>query len=117
MSIDTGVRVSPLTWLRDQLSRYTYRPGWTLEIGPEPGPVSSMSSAGRLVISFRETDSRDPSRTTRVRSTNVIPIPVAEMFDEAIFADWLQRTLFVVEMHESREWLRRDGQIYDDPHA
>ncbi len=36
--------------------------------------------------------------------------------DADAFARWLTSALFDIELHESREWLRRDGAIYDDPH-
>jgi hypothetical protein len=45
-----------------------------------------------------------------------VPRFITESRHGDAFADWLQGQLFQLEIHESREWLRRDGAIYDDPH-
>ncbi len=36
--------------------------------------------------------------------------------DEELFARQLASAILTVEHHESQEWLRRDGVIFDDPH-
>jgi hypothetical protein len=111
-----------LPWLRQQLDRYTYRPGWTMTL--VPGNAGFLGAEplgsgwfGRLIVEFQAVDSRDPTRTVPVRSTNSIPPYIEEQRDEDLFARWLQSVLFEAERHESQEWLRRDGQIYDDPHG
>lgn len=101
-----------LTWLREQLARYTYRPGWSLTIEPGAG----MFDGARIIVDYQTADSRDPSRTIPIRGSFVVPLALADMRDADLFARWLLDVLFEAERHESREWLRRDGRIYDDPH-
>jgi len=109
--------VTDLDWLRQQLARYTYRPGWTMEI--ERGLPLGMSIVfdHRICVAYCAPDSRNPDRDMPVQGKFSVPCYVTDQRDEKAFAEWLQRTLFEVERHESREWLRRDGQIHDDPHA
>lgn len=102
-------------WAGEQLDRFTYRPGWTLAM--EGRTAFAGMWEGRLEVSFRPADSRDPSRTTEVSANFQLPYYVLDNRDEGLFAEWLQRCLMEAERHESREWLRRDGVIYDDPHA
>ena len=103
-----------LPWLRQQLDRYTYRPGWSLTIQPSAPFVGDLF---HLTVVYPAADSRDPTRTDRLRFNTTVPPYIAEQRDEDLFAKWLQSALFDVERHESQEWLRRDGQIYDDPHG
>lgn len=97
--------------LQRELARYTYRPGWTLEIQPEP----SFYSLGALLIRYQTEDARNPGTLGTFESLRSIPEMLAEYPD--FFGRWLQQQLLDIEHHESREWLRRDGQLYDDPHA
>jgi len=101
-------------WLREQLARFSYRPGWRLSI--EPG--ISLYTSGTLLVRYRAPDSNHPERTIPI--TFRTALPPADVFGgrEEFFAEWLQSTLYDLERHESRrEWLRRDGEIYDDPHG
>lgn len=43
--------------------------------------------------------------------------PIQPTTDPEQFARDLQTQLHTIEIHESDEWLRRDGELYDDPHA
>lgn len=101
------------SWVQQQLARYTYRPGWTMRI--DQGNLGDKYSVV-LTISFTTTDTYDHTRQIAVRSAHLVPPFVGDRRDEQAFARWLQTCLFDAEMHESREWLRRDGQIYDNPH-
>lgn len=103
-------------WLRDQLARYTYRPGWTLTLATEPMGVYGQYDP-YLLVEWVDRDSRNPDRIIRLKYTTVIPAIIAVQRHDHIFAEWLAQALIQVETHESREWLRRDGQIYNDPHA
>lgn len=101
-----------LAWLRSELSRFTYRPGWRLSIEPE-------ASGFVLLVSARVPDVYHPGREVRLGLKG----PVAEYLDpklpraEEEFGRWLAHELLEMERHESREWLRRDGVPFDDPHA
>jgi hypothetical protein len=102
-------------WAFRQLSRYTYKPRWTLELVDDQ---NFMGWNGRLKITYVTPDARSPmGRPIEIRAEFPLPDGVADTGDEVWFAMWLQGCLRQVEDHESREWLRRDGQIYDDPHA
>jgi hypothetical protein len=100
-------------WLVAQLARFTYRPGWTLKI--VPAEYHWGVSDYNLEVVGLVLDARGSGKTTQIRSLQPIP-PFFEDQDELQFARWLQHQLFDLERHESREWLRRDGEIYDDPH-
>jgi len=67
-----------------------------------------------LRIRFSAANSRGSGEIVKVGAAHRIP----EMLlgDHEGFAKWLQRMIFDLERHESQEWLRRDGDIYDDPH-
>jgi hypothetical protein len=67
-------------------------------------------------VTYRVHDTHNPEHTIPLRVTIPIPLPLDEQDPEA-FAHWLQHTLYSIEEHESREWLRRDGAIYDNPHS
>ena len=103
-----------LAWLREQLARFTYRPGWTMTIEE---PFLPGAIAYQIKIAYPVVDSRDQRRTIEVGGRFVVPPMIAEERDEKLFAHWLASTLLDCEWHESREWLRRDGDIYDDPHS
>ena len=67
-------------------------------------------------IRYVAPDSRGTGRETVVQGRVPVPPYLADTRDEDAFARWLQHTLLDLERHESQEWLRRDGEIYDDPH-
>jgi hypothetical protein len=106
---------APMTtdWSRDQLARFSYRPGWRLSIEPGISPWTS----GTLLVRYRAPDSNHPERTTLIKFRTALPPADAFGGREELFAEWLQSTLLDLEWHESREWLRRDGEIYDNPHG
>lgn len=114
--IDAG---AGLLWLQRELARFAYRPGWKLEIEPSGG-VLALQSPLVLTGRFRAQDSYHPERMIPI----VFRRPVPDWFDDLPtwqrseeFGRWLAAELMVVERHESREWLRRDGVVFDDPHA
>lgn len=86
------------------LDRVSYRdPSWRFTVEP--------------VLRFTATlpDSRNPGATTDVDVR--APIPAAALVGKREFLRWLQSRLAEHEYHESREWLKVDGRIWDDPHA
>lgn len=99
-------------WFRHQLKRFTYKPGWKLEVFPSDAALASCV----LVISWRVDDSRKPGEQVTVQSVHPL-YSGAHDKDPDAFADALAHYIRAAEHHESREWLRRDGEIYDDPHS
>jgi hypothetical protein len=107
--------ISDFTWLREQLARFTYRPGWTMQIQLQQG-LMLLGPEYLVRINFRVADTYAPGRDIPLVAVFHISPHIAAERDEELFARWLQGVLLDVERHESREWLRRDGTIYDDPH-
>ena len=97
--------------LRAELARWTYRPGWKFEI--QAGMTCGLDQMFILHVTYEAADSRAPWKTTLIKSSHP---GFAEEIEMMGFAAWLQRIMFKVERHESREWLWRDGEIFDDPH-
>lgn len=100
-------------WVAQQLARYTYRPDWIMTLERDD---CTFGARWRIRIGYMAPDSRDPSRQIPISARFAVPDYFEEVRDEDAFARWLQQTILDVERHESREWLRRDGLIYDDPH-
>lgn len=96
-------------WVREQLARFTYKPGWKFEVRN-----SDIPPAAYVAISFEAEDTYNPGKI-------VNPGMGAYLYEvpdtEDRFAAWLASKVKAMEVHESREWLRRDGQMWDDPHA
>jgi hypothetical protein len=102
-------------WLQGQLDRYSYRPRWQWLI--EQAAADGFWGPGFQVrVTFWATDAHDQGQEVRIISVQPVPSFVVQERDPALFARWFQMTIFEVEKHESREWLRRDGHLVDDPH-
>lgn len=105
--------LTDLDWLRTQLARHSYRPGWTMSIGTRHD--------GTHEFRFRYTvfDSRNPDTECTLQSRYFLntDLIAAHRDPEFAFTEELRRTLEDIELHESREFLRRDGVIVNDPHA
>jgi len=110
---DTMAEQQEAVWLAEQLKRYTYRPGWSMRILLPIPPTHPLFNSPRLEVRYEALDSRNPGRTIPLVNTTMIP----HMYGDADeFAKWLAHALLEIEWHESREWLRQDGAIFDDPH-
>lgn len=96
-------------WVKGELSRFTYKPGWILDAIDDGYSVY-------LTITFMTEDTHNPGRQIKIGMREPIPENILYRKSADHFAKWLQDRLFDVERHESREWLRRDGQIFDNPH-
>lgn len=130
-----------LHWLKTEVARWSYKPGFTFEaIAPERPLAGPFDPAGyswdpKLRITAMLPDSRKETpvypyeeevgddfvprlRTERkvipISQTLMVPYYL-ETSDE--FARWFSHVLADFEHHEQREWMRRDGQLVDDPHA
>lgn len=105
--------MSDLESLRAELARFTYRAGWNLTIDGSGNP--RYGGVFTLTVDYETPDAHHPDRPVRVVARRTVP-DLAIMVEDS-FTVWLQSVLFDVELHESREWLRRDGVLVQDPHA
>jgi hypothetical protein len=96
-------------WVREQLDRHTYKPGWELEI------VDPVFSEPLLGIHFACRDTYHPERP-EVRVGKCVPLYTLPK-DPEMFTRCLAHELQAMEVHESREWFKRDGKIFDNPHV
>lgn len=102
-------------WLREQLARFTYKPGWRLAIVHSGGfSFTGYGAEYSLRILVECEDTYHPGRMVSVGCER--PIWHAEHMDEASFARFVAYQLKEVEIHESQEWFKRDGVIWDNPH-
>jgi hypothetical protein len=93
--------------LQDQVGEYAYRPGWRLIVREDEFEGAALWILADLDNSYR------PGETVEVRIRSLIP-PMVSRWE---FERWLAWRLRLVEIHESREWFRRDGKPVFDPHA
>lgn len=99
--------------LREELERWTYKPGYQLYL-PAGGP--DVWSGHQFELRTTQPDSRNPDDTKPLVFRAYLH-PAVAAGPETFLADWLQTTIGVFELHERDEWLRRDGQLLNDPHA
>lgn len=64
----------------------------------------------------------EPTRGQAVKMVDIqmalsLPYHVSESNEERLFFTWIRDSLYLLERHESLEWLRVDGELYEDPHA
>lgn len=111
----SGINWGALQRMRDELDKYTYKPGWDLEILT---PAYSGYETGILAIEYTADDSREEGRKIRVGSKHTIPEYIADLLPDHPdqFGHWLAEMILAVERHEAQEWLRYQGEIVDDPH-
>lgn len=106
MLLEDAPQFLSLTELQELIDEFSYRPGWSLDVFADPweGPC--------LYIVADVVDGYHPEKTVELRiRSNIPPIPSAEYF-----AVWLQWRLSLIESHEAREYLHRDGRPVFDPH-
>lgn len=93
--------------IQDHLSRITYKPGWELKI------YDGRWEGQHLVITTVVPDSYHPGETVTLDVHSMLP----PMRDGNALDEWLAWRLGRIEVHEMREFLRRDGRPIYDPHA
>lgn len=103
-------------WWRWQLARFTYKPGWKMRVEPLHRLDPAKHGVGVLIITVRVEDTYRPGVMVDVESVRAL-YPGTHDQDADHFAMLVAAWLKDVEIHESREWLRRDGEVFDDPHA
>lgn len=95
------------TELAAHLQHLTYRPGWTIHI------YDGAHEGQHLVITTQVEDTTKPGTTTTLDIHSMLP----PMRDTEQFETWLLWRLKRIEVHECREWFKRDGTPVSDPHA
>lgn len=110
-------------WLMGQAARYDYKPGATIRIDEDPGwEYRTMASRFTLDLGMKLLDSRGSGREIPIRSVGMVPPTLWErdwldpLQRAAEFERFLRGALETLEIHELREWFRRDGELVDDPH-
>jgi hypothetical protein len=93
--------------IRRQLAAYTYRPGWSFELLEGHLEGLRVRIVGTVEDAYRPGEHIDLG----------INVWLGPMDSPAALDRWLAYRRGRVELHESREWLRRDGRHVDDPHA
>lgn len=92
--------------LDEHLDNITYKPGWEFEVyqGAFEGP--------HIRITTVCDDSYHPGEKVTLDVHSQLP----PMFDLEYFEQWLLWRLMIIETHEAREFLRKDGKPIFDPH-
>lgn len=96
-------------WFEAQLKRFTYKPGFKMRVQPNLGFMGPC-----ILLTMKVEDTYHPGVFVEVMKP--CPLEGVPAGNEQIFAQWLAGQLQELEIHESREWLKRDGVIYDNPH-
>ena len=112
-------RARLLGWARRQLARFTYKPGWTFKVDVTGDHY--FGGGLRVLATMKVEDSYHPGQTIEVGGWSapmMLPGETGEgrKTDEDWFAFHLTKHIQALEQHESQEWLRRDGKVFDDPH-
>lgn len=89
------------------LERLTYRRGWTMRV------YDGAWEGQHIVITTDVEDTYNPGQTTTLDVHSMLP----PMLSTADLERWLAWRLARIEIHEAREWFRRDGAPVFDPHA
>jgi hypothetical protein len=93
--------------LQAHLERLTYRRGWFLRI------YEGRFEGHHIVIQAELEDSFNPGRMVVLDVHSMLP----PMRDTDQLEEWIAWRLARMEVHECREWLKRDGAPIFDPHA
>jgi hypothetical protein len=93
--------------ISDHLARLTYKPGWTFEA------YDGRWEGQHVVIRTEVEDTYQPGGKVVLRVESMLPpVPSVEYLEA-----WLAWRLARIEVHEMREFLKRDGMVIFDPHA
>lgn len=129
-----GAQEETYYWVKHQLARFSYKPGWVFEASrrPEMGGImvkiafhAPDSRAGELYGDWVSEHTCPHCNRYAELARHTIPITGEFVIDpyvtraidpEAAFFDWLKRTLSFMDVHERDEWVRVDGKLLHDPH-
>jgi len=104
--------MSTLDELRAELKRLSYKPNVRMELLA----LAGLSDMLLLGVTRIEPESRNPDGPLCKIGFHYT-LPPASMMNRDNFAREVMYALFEMERHEAREWFKRDGEIFDDPHA
>lgn len=93
--------------IQDELGRLSYKSGWAFQV------YDGAWEGQHFVIRTEVPDSYNPGETVTLDVHSMLP-PCA---DVAALHRWLAWRLGRLEVHEMREFFRRDGLPVFDPHA
>lgn len=93
--------------LQQHLTRISYRPGWAFEVR------EGRWEGHHIVVHAKVEDAYHPGEFVPLDIHSALP----RMDSLGQFENWLADRLARIEVHEMREWLRRDGTAIFDPHA
>ena len=98
--------------IQQKLDRIMYKPGW--EFSAEYDGITSVT----IVIRVEVQNTYNPMESVWLSSRDTIypELYTSFMDNDKEFADYMFRRIKEMEIHESREWFRLDGEIYDNPH-
>lgn len=92
--------------LAAHLRRITYKPGWKLSVREGGWEGTHFRLVATLPNSY------GAGRITIGVDSMVPPMESVEQFER-----WIAWRLGRIEVHEMREFLKRDGEVIFDPHA
>jgi len=101
-------KFEPKSW-DEFFSRFTYKEGWTFEF-----EYFIDYNEYRLIIQAMFPDSRNPNRKVPVRNTSRLPDFRAD--DLELMIRFVRSRIQDLEIHESDEWIRLNGELVCDPH-
>lgn len=93
--------------IQRHLRLLSYKPGWSFEA------YEGRWEGHHLVIRTEVEDTYRPGSTTVLDVHSMLP----PMRDTGALEEWIAWRLARIEVHECREFFKRDGQVIFDPHA
>ena len=93
--------------IQAHLDTITYKPGWSFRV------YDGRWEGQHIVIRTEVADTYNPGESTTLDVHSMLP----PMRDVQALEEWLAWRLGRLEIHEMREFLKRNGQIIFDPHA
>lgn len=93
--------------LQEHVKKLTYKPGWNLRV------YEGLFEGAHFVVRAVMEDSYHPGQKVTLDIHSMLP----PMLDTDAFENWIIWRLGRIEVHEAREWFKRDGKPVFDPHA
>lgn len=93
--------------IRAHLERLTYKPGWTLDV------YDGRWEGQHVVIRTEVPDTYSADQSVTLDVHSMLP----PMRDTTALEEWIAWRLQRLEIHEMREFFKRDGHPIFDPHA